>query len=325
MLMRAGAALIWTSIAAVTGLAAHAQSWPAKPLRWISPFAPGGGADFTSRALAQKIGPALGQQIIVDNRGGAGGMVGVDLAAKSAPDGYTFVLGTIGPIAINPSIYTKMPYSVQRDLAPIGQAAVAVNVLIVHPSLPVRSVKELIAIASARPAELNYGSSGPGAADHLAGELFNVIAGVKMVHVPYKGGAPAILDLVGGNIQLIFSTVSTAKGVIEAKRVRTIAIAGSRRFELMPDLPTVAESGLKGFATDNWYGVFAPAGTPAPIIERMHAEVGKALSAVDVKKHLLELGIITTTSASPAAFSAYIAAETEKWGKIVRAAGIKGD
>ena len=323
--MRSGALLVCALMAAATGLDAHAQSWPAKPLRWISPFAPGGGADFTSRALAQKIGPALGQQIIVDNRGGAGGMVGVDLAAKSAPDGYTFVLGTIGPIAINPSMYAKMPYHVQRDLAPIGQAAVAVNVLIVHPSLPVRSVKDLIAIARARPAELNYGSSGPGAADHLAGELFNVIAGVKMVHVPYKGGAPAILDLVGGNIQLIFSTVSTAKGVIEAKRVRTIAIAGSKRFELMPELPTVAEAGLKGFATDNWYGVFAPAGTPAPIVARMHAEVGKALAAADVRKHLLGLGIIAATSESPAAFAAYIAAETEKWGKIIRAAGIKGD
>ena len=323
--MRIGAILIWTLIASIAGLDALAQSWPAKPIRWISPFAPGGGADFTSRALAQKIGPALGQQIIVDNRGGAGGMVGVDVAAKAAADGYTFVLGTIGPIAINPGMYSKMPYNVQRDLAPIGQAAVAVNVLIVHPSLPVRSVKELIAIARARPAELNYGSSGPGAADHLAGELFNAIAAVKMVHVPYKGGAPAILDLVGGNIQLIFSTVSTAKGMIEAKRVRTIAIAGSKRFELMPELPTVAEGGLKGFATDNWYGVFAPAGTPAPIIGRMHAEVGKALAAADVRKHLLELGIITTASESPAAFSAYIAAETEKWGRITRAAGIKGD
>ena len=323
--MRARALAVCALIATAANPNAFAQSWPAKPIRWISPFAPGGGADFTSRALAQKIGPALGQQIIVDNRGGAGGMVGVDLAAKAPPDGYTFVLGTIGPIAINPGMYSKMPYNVQRDLAPIGQTAVAVNVLIVHPSLPVRSVKELIAIAKARPAELNYGSSGPGAADHLAGELFNAIAAVKMVHVPYKGGAPAILDLVGGNIQLIFSTVSTAKGVIEAKRVRTIAIAGSRRFELMPELPTVAEGGLKGFATDNWYGVFAPAGTPAPIIGRMHAEIGKALAAADVRKHLLELGIITTVSDSPAAFSAYIAAETEKWGRITRAAGIKGD
>lgn len=304
---------------------ALAQSWPAKPIRWVSPFAPGGGADFTSRALAQKLTPALGQQIVVENRGGAGGMVGVEIAAKSAPDGYTLVLGTIGPIAINPSLYSKMPYNVQRDLAPISQAAVAVNVLVVHPSLPVRSVKELIALAKARPGELNYGSSGPGAADHLAGELFNTIAGVKMIHVPYKGGAPAILDLVGGNIQLIFSTVSTAKGAIDAKRLRTVAIAGSQRFELMPELPTVAEAGLKGFATDNWYGVFTPAGTPAAIVTRLHAEVVKALAAPDLKKQLLDLGIVATSSASPAAFSAYIVSETEKWARITKAAGIRGD
>jgi len=317
--------LVLVLAAGVVPFTAQSQTWPAKPIRWISPFAPGGGADFTSRALAQKLGPALGQQVIIDNRGGAGGMVGVDLAAKSPPDGYTLVLGTIGPIAINPSLYSKMPYNVQRDLAPIGQAAVAVNVLIVHPSLPVKSVKDLLAIAKARPGELNYGSSGPGAADHLAGELFNAIAGVKMVHIPYKGGAPAILDLVGGNIQLIFSTVSTAKGVIEAKRVRTIAIAGSQRFELMPDLPTVVEAGLKGAATDNWYGVFAPAGTPAAIITRLHAEVAKALAAPDLKKQLLDLGIVATGSASPADFSTYIVNETQKWAKIVKAAGIKGD
>lgn len=306
-------------------LPAAAQSWPVKPLRWISPFAPGGGADFTSRALAQKLTPALGQQVVVENRGGAGGMVGVELAARAPADGYTLVLGTIGPIAINPSLYAKMPYNVQRDLAPVSQAAVAVNVLVVHPSLPVKSVKELIALAKAQPGQLNFGSSGPGAADHLAGELFNHLAGVKMVHIAYKGGAPAIIDLVSGNIQLIFSTVSTARPSIDGKRLRTVAIAGSQRFSLMPDLPTVAEAGLKGFATDNWYGVFAPAGTPAAILTRLHAEVVKALAAPDLQKNLLELGIVATSSASPAAFSAYIVAETEKWGKITKAAGIKGE
>ena len=312
-------------VVSLIALPAAAQTWPAKPIRWISPFAPGGGADFTSRALAQKLGPALGQQVLIDNRGGAGGMVGVDLAAKSAPDGYTLVLGTIGPIAINPSLYAKMPYDPSRDLAPISQAAVAINVLVVHPSLPARSVKELIALARARPGDLNYGSSGPGAADHLAGELFNTLAGVKMVHVPYKGGAPAMLDLVAGNVQLIFSTVSTARGMIDAGRVRPVAIAGSRRFELMAQLPTVAEAGLDGFATDNWYGVFAPARTPTPIVERLHAEVVKALAAADLKQQLLELGIVATASASPAAFAGYIGQETAKWAKVIRSAGIKAE
>jgi tripartite-type tricarboxylate transporter receptor subunit TctC len=304
---------------------ALAQTWPVKPIRWISPFAPGGGADFTSRALAQKLGPALGQQVLIDNRGGAGGMVGVDLAAKSPPDGYTLVLGTIGPIAINPSLYARMPYNPGRDLAPITQAAVAINVLVVHPSLPVRSVKDLIALARSRPGELNYGTSGPGAADHLAGELFNTLAGVRMINVPYKGGAPAMLDLVAGNVQLIFSTVSTARGMIDAGRVRAVAIAGSQRFERMADLPTVAEAGLKGFATDNWYGVFAPAGTPAAIVNRLHAESVKALAAPDLKQQLLELGIVATSSASPAEFGSYIAAETGKWAKVIRAAGIRAE
>ena len=308
----------------MSSVGALAQSWPARPIRWVSPFAPGGGADITSRAIAQKLGPALGQQVIVDNRGGAGGMVGTEIAAKSPPDGYTVVLGTIGPIAINPSLVSKMPYHPQRDLTPISQAAVAINVLVVHPSLPVRSVKDLIALTRARPGDLNYGSSGSGAADHLAGELFNSMAKVKMVHVPYKGGAPAMLDLVAGNVQLVFSTVSTARGAIDGKRVRPIAIAGSTRFELMPELPTVSEAGLKGFEVNNWYGVFAPAGTPQDIVNRLNREIVKILALPDIKQRLLETGIVATSS-TPAAFAAYIDGETKKWAKVIREAGIKGD
>lgn len=304
---------------------AYAQSWPVKPLRWISPAAPGGGADFTSRAIAGKLGPAVGQQVIVENRGGAGGMVGVELGARAPADGYTIVLGTIGPIAVSPSMHSKMPYDPLRDLAPISRAVVAINVLVVHPSLPVKSVKDLIALAKTRPGELNFGSSGPGAADHLGGELFNMLAGVKMIHIPYKGGAPAMLDLLGGNLQLIFSTVSTAKGAIDAKRIRPIAIAGSQRFELMSDVPTVAEAGLPGFATDNWYGVFAPAGVPGETVKRLHTEIVKALGAEDVKKGLLGLGIVAAPSASPTEFGAYIASEIAKWGKIIRAVGLRAD
>jgi tripartite-type tricarboxylate transporter receptor subunit TctC len=307
-------------IALLTG-AATAQSWPNRAIRLISPFAPGGGADITSRAIAPKLGAALGQQVVVDNRGGAGGMLGVELAAKAAPDGYTLVMGTIGPIAINPSLIAKMPYEPLKDLAPISQTAVAVNVLVVHPSLPARSVKELIAIAKARPADLNYGSSGPGAADHLAGELFNSMLKVRMTHVPYKGGAPAMLDLVAGNVQLVFSTYSTAVAAIQAGRVRPLAIAGSQRFELMPGLPTMSEAGLKGFEVNNWYGVFAPAGTPREIIVRLNAEIVKALALPDVKKRLLDSGIIATSS-SPENFAAYIRAETAKWAEVIKKAGI---
>jgi len=316
--------LAGTTLAMMT-TASFAQTWPSKPIRWISPAAPGGGADFTSRAIAGKLGPALGQQVIVENRGGAGGVVGNELAARSAPDGHTIVLGTIGPIAISPSLMKKMPYDPVRDLAAISRAVVAINVLVVHPSLPVKSVSELISLAKSRPGELNFGSSGPGAADHVGGELFNLLAGVKMIHVPYKGGAPAMLDLMSGNVQLIFSTVSTATAAIDSKRVRPVAIAGSQRFELMPDLPTVAEAGLPGFATDNWYGVFVPAGVPPEIVKRLHAEVVKALGAPDVQQGLLKLGIVTAPSASPAEFAAYVVAEIQKWAKVVKAAGIKVD
>jgi tripartite-type tricarboxylate transporter receptor subunit TctC len=311
-------------LAPVAASPALAQAWPNKPIRWISPFAPGGGADITSRAIAAKLTPALGQQVVVENRGGAGGMVGTEIAAKAPADGYTLLLGTIGPIAVNPSLHSKMPYDPIRDLAPITQVANALNVLVVHPSLPVKSVKELIALARARPGELNYGSSGSGAADHLAGELFNSLAKVKMVHVPYKGGAPAMLDLVSGNVQLIFSTVSTAIASIKANRVRPLAMTGNQRFELMPELPTIAEAGLKGFEVNNWYGVFAPAGTPREIIVRLNAEIVKIMAMPDVRARLLDSGIAAVTS-TPEQFSAYIQAETAKWAKVIREAGIKAE
>ncbi|MES2562028.1 MAG: tripartite tricarboxylate transporter substrate binding protein [Pseudomonadota bacterium] len=314
----AGAALaLFTATAA-------AQSWPTRSIRLISPFAPGGGADITARAIAPRLSAALGQQVVVDNRGGAGGMVGVDLGAKAPPDGYTIVLATIGNIAVAPSLYSKMPYDPQKDLSPIGQAANALNVLVVHPSLPAKSVKELIAVAKQNPGQLNYGSSGPGATDHLAGEVFNTLAGVKMIHIPYKGGAPAMLELVGGQVQLVFSTVSTAIGSIQGNKVRALAMTGNQRFERMPNLPTIAEAGLKGFEVNNWYGLYAPAGTPKEIIARLNTEIVKALAMPDVKTRLLDAGIIATSS-SPDALATYALAETKKWAKVVKDANIKVD
>ncbi|HZN23086.1 MAG TPA: tripartite tricarboxylate transporter substrate-binding protein, partial [Burkholderiales bacterium] len=210
------------------------QSYPVKPIRVIILVVPGGGADITSRTVGQKLTETLGQQVIVDNRPGGNGIVGMEIAARSNPDGYTLVLGTIGPVAVNPSLYKKLPYDPVRDFDPIARAVSALNVLVVHPSVPAKSVKELIAHAKANPARLTYGSSGVGFADHLAGELFNTLAGVKMVHVPYKGGAPAMLDLVGGNLQLIFATVSTALGSIKAGRIRPLAITFAKRVEQFP-------------------------------------------------------------------------------------------
>jgi tripartite-type tricarboxylate transporter receptor subunit TctC len=316
------AAIAWCACATFAISAASAQTWPAKPLRFISPFAPGGGADITSRVIAQKLTEALGQQVLVDNRGGAGGMIGVDLGAKAPPDGYTMVLGTIGPIAINPGLYAKMPYDPVKDLAPVTLAADALNVLVVHPALPVKNVKELVALGRARPNQLNFGSSGPGATDHLAGELFNMLTGTKMVHVPYKGGAPAMLDLMAGNVQVIFATVSTAIGQIKSGRIRALGMTGTKRFVLMPKLPTIAEAGVPAFAVNNWYGVLVPAGTPKEIVTRLNAEIVKVLQMPDAKQRLLESGIEATPS-TPEQFAAYIQSETKKWAKVVKDAKIK--
>ena len=314
--------LVLLSTAAFAQLSATA--WPTKPIRWISPFAPGGGADITSRIIAQKLGPALGHQILVDNRGGAGGNIGVDLAAKSPSDGYTLVLGTIGPIAINVSLYKKLPFDPVKDLLPVTQAANALNVLVVHPSLPAKTVKDVIAIAKARPGELSFGSSGPGATDHLAGELFKTLTGVNMVHVPYKGGAPAMLDLMSGQVQTVFSTVSTAIGAIKGGRVRAIAMTGDRRFELMPELPTIAEAGVPGFEVRNWYGVFVPAGTSKDIVTRLNAELVKILQMPEVKSKLLESGIEALHS-TPEQFAAYIQSETKRWAKVVKDSGARAE
>ena len=307
-----------------TTLAAQSAAWPTKPIRWISPFAPGGGADITSRIIAQKLGPALNQQVLVDNRGGAGGNIGVDIAAKAPPDGYTLVLGTIGPIAINVSLYKKLPFDPIKDLLPITQAANALNVLVVHPSLPAKTVKDVIAIAKARPGELSFGSSGPGATDHLAGELFKTLTGVNMVHVPYKGGAPAMLDLMAGQVQTVFSTVSTAIGAIKGGKVRAIAMTGDKRFELMPELPTIAQAGVPGFEVRNWYGVFAPAGTSKEIVTRLNSELVKVLQMPDVKSKLLESGIEALHS-TPEQFATYIQSETKRWAKVVKDSGARAE
>ena len=316
--------LLAGAVLAFATAAAAAQSWPSKPIRFVSPFAPGGGADITARAIATKLTPALAQQVLVDNRGGAGGMVGVEIAAHAPADGYTIVMGTIGNIAIAPSLYNKMPYDPAKDLSPVSQVANALNVLVVHPSVPAKTVKEFIAFAKAHPTDLNYGSSGAGATDHLAGELFNTMTGVKMAHVPYKGGAPAMLDLIGGQVQLVFSTMSTAIGAIQAGRVRALAMTGNQRFERMPELPTMAEAGLKGFVVNNWYGLFVPAGTPKDVIARLNAEAVKILAMPDVKKQLLDSGIVATSS-TPEGFTSYIQIETKRWAKVIKDGNIKPD
>jgi tripartite-type tricarboxylate transporter receptor subunit TctC len=312
-------ALAWIALAAAP---VRAQAWPAKPLRFIVPFPPGGATDVLTRTIAPKLSEGFGQQVVVDNRSGAGGMIGVQLTAKAPPDGYTMVLATFGPIAINPSLYAKMPYDPVKELAPVSLAGNIYNVLVVHPALPASSVKELIALARQRPGELNYGSSGPGAADHMAAELFQVMTRTRMVHVPYKGGPLAMVDLISGNLQLMFSTVPTASGLIKAGKLRPMAIANSTRFPAMPELPTIAEAGVAGFAVNNWCGVFVAGATPAEVIARLNTELVKALAMPDVRTRLLEVGL-EAVSNSPDAFAAYIRTETEKWARVVRQANIK--
>ncbi len=303
---------------------AQSQTWPAKSIRFIVPFPPGGGTDVLTRAVAPRLAEALGQTVVVDNRTGAGGMIGVDLAAKSPPDGYTLVLATVGQIAINPSLYAKMPFDPVKDLAPVTLAGNIFNVLIVHPALPAQSVVALIALARSRPGQLNFGSSGTGAADHLAAELFQVMTKTKMVHVPYKGGPLAMVDLISGHLQLMFATVPTAVGLIKGGKVRAMAITNSQRFPAMPELPTIAEAGIPGFAVNNWSGVFVPAGSPPDAIARLNAELVKVLAVPEVKKRLLDNGI-DALSNTPEQFAAYIRAETTKWAAVIKDANVKLD
>jgi tripartite-type tricarboxylate transporter receptor subunit TctC len=324
MLNKIAASLTVTLCLMLAAASAQSQAWPSKPIRFIVPFPPGAATDLLTRTVAPKLGEGLGQQVVVDNRSGAGGMIGVELAAKSPPDGYTLVLATVGPIAINPSLYAKMPYDPVKELAPVTLAGNIFNVLIVHPALAARSVKALIALARARPGELNFGSSGAGAADHLSAELFQVMTKTKMVHIPYKGGPLAMVDLISGNLQLMFATVPTAIGLIKGGKVRAMAITNSKRFPLMPELPTVAEAGIPGFAVDNWCGVFATGGTPAGIVARLNAELVKVLAVADVKKRLLENGI-DAVSDTPEQFAAYIRAETTKWASVIKDANVKLD
>jgi tripartite-type tricarboxylate transporter receptor subunit TctC len=301
---------------------AQAADYPTKPIRMLVGFAPGGGTDTTARPIAQKLGEALGQQVIVDNRPGAAGNIATDITAHAAPDGYTILMATIASLAINPSLYSSLPFDPEKDLAPVIQAVDSTNILSLHPSVPATSVKELIALAKQKP--LNYGSSGVGGTGHLAGELFNVMAGTKMSHVPYKGGGPAMIDLVAGNIQLVFATAASAVPQMKSGRIKGIAVTTLKRSQLVPDLPTISEAGLKGFDANNWYGIVVPANTPRPIINRLNAEVGKILHMPEIKQFLFNQGL-DVAPGTPEEFGAYIKSERAKWAKVVKASGAKAN
>lgn len=302
-----------------TGLA---QNYPEKPIRIVVPFSPGGGTDITTRAFSTRLSAVFGHPVVVDNRPGAGGLIGSTLVAKATPDGYTLLVASTGPMVITPALKLKMPYEVLRDFSPITQLISQPIWLVVHPSLPAKTVAEFIALAKARPGELNYGSSGVGNGTHLAAKIFESITGVNMVHVPYKGTAPAVTDLIGGHVQVIFSSVSVMLTFIKDGKLRPLAVGSEKRMSMLPNVPTMAEAGVKGFDASSWYGFFAPAGTPGPVVDRLNSEVSRIMKSAEMRKLMEALGAEAVGSTREA-FTAHIKAELVKWREAVRAAGVK--
>ena len=303
---------------------ASAQSYPTKPIRLVVPFPPGGATDILARDVAQKLTEAWGQSVIVDNRPGAGGNIGSELVAKSAPDGYTLEMGTVGTHAINASLYAKMPYDHVKDFTPVILVAGVPNVLVVNPSVPANSVAELIAYAKANPGKLNFASSGNGTSIHLSGELFKVMAGVQITHIPYKGSTPALQDLLAGQVQMMFDNLPPSLPQIKAGKLRALAVTSLTRAPALPDVPTLSESGLPGFEASSWFGILAPAGTPAPIVAKLNAEIAKYLATPEAKEKLAKQGA-NAAGGTPDDFAKHIAAETAKWAKVVKDSGAKID
>jgi tripartite-type tricarboxylate transporter receptor subunit TctC len=302
----------------------QAANYPDKPIRMLVGFAPGGGTDTTARTIAQPLSEALGQQVVVDNRAGAAGNIATDIASKSPADGYTILMGTIAALAINPSLYKSLPFDPIRDFEPVTLAVSSTNVLAVHPSVAAKNVRELIALAKAQTGKLSYGSSGVGGAGHLAGVLFDSLAGTTMVHIPYKGGAPAMIALIGGEVQVVFATAETAVPQIKSGKIRALGVTMAKRTALLPDLPTIAEAGLPGYEANNWYGILLPAKTPRAIVERLGRETVKVLNTPAIREQLFRQGLDASPS-TPQEFSNYIKSEMAKWAKVVKASGAKAE
>jgi tripartite-type tricarboxylate transporter receptor subunit TctC len=301
---------------------ASAQNYPTRPIQFIVPFPPGGGNDTVARAIAQQASPALGQPIVVDNRPGAGGIIGADAAAKAAPDGYTIFLGGVATHAVNPHLHPKLSYDPIKDFAPITLVASAPSVLVVHPSVPAQTIKEFAAYARANPGKLNYASNGNGSSSHMAAVLYETNAGVKMTHVPYKGVGPALTDLMSGRIELMFNSIVAILPHIQAGKLRALAVTSKKRSSLLPDVPTIAESGWPEYEAGSWYGILAPAGTPPAIVSRLHTEIVKALKHPEVEKRLAGEGADVIGS-TPQEFAAHIKSELARMGQAIKAAGVK--
>jgi len=317
-------ALIVIATLVATAAPAQAQHYPTKPVRFISPYAPGGGTDIMARTLAQKLSEAFGQQFIVENRPGGGGIVGTEAAAKSPPDGYTILLGSKGPMTVNPALYSKLPYNTLRDFQPLALVAVVPAVLAVHPSLPVKSVKELLALARAKPGQLTFSSSGNGGTGHLSGEQFAALGKVKLVHVPYRGTGPATIALLSGEVTFGFGNLVALMPHVQSKQLSALAVTSAKRLQAAPGLPTVAEAGLPGYEYVTWYGVLAPVGTPRDIVTRLNAELVKIAQSPEIKRRLAAEGG-ETVSSTPEEFAAYIKQELKASADLVKLAHVKPD
>jgi tripartite-type tricarboxylate transporter receptor subunit TctC len=316
-------ALTLLALLAAGADAAAAETYPARPIRFILPYPPGGGNDFVARVIAVRLAENIRQQVVVDNRGGAHGIIATELTAKAPPDGYTIFLGGTGH-AINPYMYNKLPYDSEKDFAPISLAAVAPNILVLHPSVTAVSVRDLIALARANPQRLHYGSAGGGGNSHLAGELFRLQAEVDIVHIPYRGTGPAATALLSGEVQMMFSTLPPVLQHVRAGRLRALAVTGARRSAAAPEVPTIAESGLPGYEASGWWGILAPGKTPPGIVSALNAEILKVLKSDEAKTQLSREGV-EAAGGSPAQFAAHIRSEGRKWAAVIKAANLKGE
>jgi tripartite-type tricarboxylate transporter receptor subunit TctC len=314
-------ALLAVALAAGT-FAATAQDYPVKPVRLVVPQAAGGSTDILSRLVGQKIGDALGQQLVVENKAGANGIIGTEIVAKAAPDGYTLLAGGTGTMAINQSLYTKLPFDAAKQLVPVALIAYSTSVLVVHPSVPARNIAELIALVKSKPGELRYASAGAGSSPHLSAEMFKYMTGADIMHIPYKGSTPGVIATMAGETSLMFTGIASAIGLLKDGRLRALSVNGPKRSQSLPEVPTATESGLPGYEVDFWIGIFAPTGTPRPIIARLNAETNRAIVSPDLKDKFLAIGA-DALGGTPEQLGAILRSDTERWSKAIKATGLK--
>jgi tripartite-type tricarboxylate transporter receptor subunit TctC len=310
-------------LCAMAGAVHAADTYPSRPIRMIVAYPPGGGTDQVGRVMAEQLTVTLGQNVVVDNRGGATGNIGTELAARAVPDGYTLLMGNVAPNAVNVSLFKKLGFDPVKDFAPVSLVAITPNILVAHPSIPVKTIKELIAYAKAKPGTLNFPSAGVGSSSHLAGELLKSLAGISMVHVPFKGGGPALIAVIAGEVQVMFATMPAAMPHVKSWKVKPVAVTTAKRSQAMPELPTIAESGVKGYDASTWYGLLAPARTPQAIVTRLHGDTVKILAGPTRQR--LEAQGFEPDGGTPAEFAAYIKSEIIKWAKVIKDAGIPAE